>query len=72
MRSSPPPDTPEVIAAGREGRERARPRACRPDEPQCYVAIGRAGLLHPLSAFNAPRCAVCGSKLYNYCRTPHE
>jgi hypothetical protein len=65
VRTAPPPDTPEVIAAGREGRERARPKGCRPDEPQCYVTVGRAGLFHRFGQYD-PQCAACNGRLYNY------
>jgi hypothetical protein len=57
-------DNSKLLAAGRAGRERARPLECNYTK-RCYVDIGAAGLLNQ----NMKRdiCAACGGRLYDYC-----
>jgi hypothetical protein len=62
-----PPENSKLLAAGRPGRERARPRECTGAEG-CYVEIGAPGLIQNSTLNRAPRCAACAGKLYDYSR----
>jgi hypothetical protein len=61
--------TDETLAAGRRGRERARPKECTA-EARCYVEIGASGLIQPLKQSNVDRCGACVGALIDYC-WPH-
>jgi hypothetical protein len=58
-------ETVNLIASGRSGRERARPKECT-NASRCYVEIGPKGLCPMIGKVNADKCAACGGRLFNY------
>jgi hypothetical protein len=55
----------KLLAAGRAGRERARPLECNYTE-RCYVELGAPGLRYERTNNKAPRCGACDGKLLHY------
>jgi hypothetical protein len=58
-----PPENSKLLAAGRPGRERARPRECTGAE-ECYVEIGALGLVQ--RQLKRDICAACRGRLIDY------